>query len=42
VIVDYNGMLKSLREALAQYAMGDDDEGDGGGDIVCTKMAAST
>ena len=34
VIVDYNGMLKSLHEALAQYAMGDDDEGDGGGDIV--------
>jgi type I restriction enzyme R subunit len=33
VIVDYNGMLKSLREALAQYALGDDDEGDGG-DIV--------
>jgi type I restriction enzyme R subunit len=30
VIVDYNGMLKSLREALAQYALGD-DEGDGGG-----------
>ena len=29
VIVDYNGMLKSLREALAQYALGDD--GDGGG-----------
>lgn len=28
VIVDYNGMLKSLREALAQYALG--DEGDGG------------
>ena len=27
VIVDYNGMLKSLREALAQYALGDDDEG---------------
>lgn len=24
LIVDYNGMLKSLREALAQYAMGDD------------------
>ncbi len=24
VIVDYNGMLKSLREALAQYALGDD------------------
>ena len=22
VIVDYNGMLKSLREALAQYALG--------------------
>lgn len=27
VIVDYNGMLKSLREALAQYALGDDSEG---------------
>ena len=25
VIVDYNGMLKSLRNALAQYAIGDDD-----------------
>jgi type I restriction enzyme R subunit len=25
VIVDYNGMLKSLRKALAQYAIGDDD-----------------
>jgi type I restriction enzyme R subunit len=33
VIVDYNGMLKSLREALAQYALGDDETG-GGGDIV--------
>jgi type I restriction enzyme, R subunit len=33
VIVDYNGMLKSLRQALAQYALGDgaDDEG---GDLV--------
>ena len=32
VIVDYNGMLKSLREALAQYAMGDGpDQGGGGG-----------
>ena len=30
VIVDYNGMLKSLREALAQYALGDDDGGEGG------------
>ena len=29
VIVDYNGMLKSLCEALAQYATGDEDEGDG-------------
>ena len=28
MIVDYNGMLKSLREALAQYALGDDDDGD--------------
>ncbi len=34
VIVDYNGMLKSLREALAQYALGDDDDGGGAGDIV--------
>lgn len=25
VIVDYNGMLKSLRQALADYALGDDD-----------------
>jgi len=33
VIVDYNGMLKSLREALAQYALGDDEDG-GGRDIV--------
>jgi type I restriction enzyme R subunit len=32
LIVDYNGMLKSLREALAQYALGDD--GDGGKEIV--------
>ena len=29
LIVDYNGMLKSLREALAQYALGDDGDGDG-------------
>lgn len=28
VIVDYNGMLKSLRAALAQYALGDDETGD--------------
>ena len=34
VIVDYNGMLKSLREALAQYALGDEDDGGDGGDIV--------
>ena len=33
LIVDYNGMLKSLREALAQYALGDDKD-TGGGDIV--------
>ncbi len=32
LIVDYNGMLRSLREALAQYALGDD--GDGGSEIV--------
>ncbi len=34
VIVDYNGMLKSLREALAQYALGDEDEGGGAGGMV--------
>ena len=27
LIVDYNGMLKSLREALAQYALGDEGSG---------------
>ncbi len=32
LIVDYNGMLASLRAALAQYALGDD--GAAGGDIV--------
>ncbi len=34
VIVDYNGMLKSLREALAQYALGDEDDGAGGGIVA--------
>ena len=34
VIVDYNGMLKSLQEALAQYALGDEEGGGDGGDIV--------
>jgi type I restriction enzyme R subunit len=34
VIVDYNGMLKSLREALAQYALGDEDDGTGGGIVA--------
>ena len=29
LIVDYNGMLRSLREALAQYALGDDGACDG-------------
>jgi len=29
VIVDYNGMLKSLRAALAQYALGDEAEAGG-------------
>jgi len=32
LIVDYNGMLKSLRKALAQYALG--EEGGGGEEIV--------
>ena len=31
LIVDYNGMLRSLREALAQYALGDDA---GGGEEI--------
>jgi type I restriction enzyme R subunit len=30
VIVDYSSMLKSLREALAQYALGDEGDGDSG------------
>lgn len=34
IIVDYNGMMKSLREALAQYAMGDDGDDDGGEDVI--------
>lgn len=34
VIVDYNGMLKSLREALAQYALGDEPGAGGDGGIV--------
>jgi type I restriction enzyme, R subunit len=34
VIVDYNGMLKSLRQALAQYATGDDDEAGEPGEII--------
>lgn len=29
LIVDYNGMLSSLRDALAQYALGDEDGRDG-------------
>jgi type I restriction enzyme R subunit len=36
IIVDYNGMLRSLRQALAQYATGDDEEADDPGDIVAT------
>lgn len=40
VIVDYNGMLKSLREALAQYAVGDGDEGDGGSGDGGTEIVA--
>jgi type I restriction enzyme R subunit len=34
LIVDYNGMLKSLREALAQYALGDDADAGDGKDIL--------
>lgn len=38
VIVDYNGMLKSLREALAQYAMGDDEEVDDGSESIIAPL----
>jgi type I restriction enzyme R subunit len=34
VIVDYNGMLRSLREALAQYALGDDENESGEEEMV--------
>lgn len=34
VIVDYNGMLRSLREALAKYAIGDDGGGGVGGVVA--------
>jgi type I restriction enzyme R subunit len=34
VIVDYNGVLPSLRKALAQYALGDDGDDDNSGDII--------
>jgi type I restriction enzyme R subunit len=34
VIVDYNGMLKGLREALAQYALGDGNDGGEASDAV--------
>jgi type I restriction enzyme R subunit len=34
VIVDYNGVLKSLREALAQYALGDEEDGRLAAEIV--------
>ena len=40
IVVDYNGMLKSLREALAQYAVGDGDEGDGGSGDGGTEIVA--
>jgi type I restriction enzyme R subunit len=34
VIVDYNGVLTSLRKALAEYALGDEEDGDDGSEIV--------
>ena len=41
LIVDYNGMLKSLREALAQYALGDDeDDSDDDEEIVYADRGA--
>ncbi len=42
VIVDYNGVLKSLREALAQYALGDDETGDPGGTGGSTGTSGTT
>ena len=35
LIVDYNGMMRSLREALAQYALGGDSQ-EGGGEVAVT------
>ena len=35
LIVDYNGMMRSLREALAQYALGDNGQ-EGGEEIAIT------
>jgi type I restriction enzyme R subunit len=34
VIIDYNGMLHSLRQALAQYALGDEAEGGADGEEI--------
>jgi type I restriction enzyme R subunit len=34
VIVDYNGVLPSLRQALAEYALGDDGENENLGEVV--------
>jgi type I restriction enzyme R subunit len=34
LIVDYNGMLKGLRQALAQYAIGDEEEDGNEGDVA--------
>src|SRR6266436_5474940 len=34
LIVDYNGILKTLREALAKYSKGDEEEGAGAGDVL--------
>ena len=38
LIVDYNGMLKSLREALAQYALGDDGDSEDDGEEIVTPI----
>jgi len=39
VIVDYNGMLRSLREALAIFAIGDDSGDDDGDSDIVTLIA---
>jgi type I restriction enzyme R subunit len=41
LIVDYNGMLRSLRQALAQYALGDEGSGEDGIAAPIEELVAS-